>query len=430
MRFLFAIFIFFSFCRSGTAGADYARELNDKLTAEFSAELKKTETGRQTAARFGGKQGEKYGLPPFFLQAGKSAQLAWFDPSARSIYFNTRHINSFFGVRGYSSERTARALLTAEKARRDFVKSADALYLHELVHAAQADAYPDYSLDNPPGRAVEFEYEAYLTENLYFHEKMRKNPGLLKKFLKEGYPDAYMEHALNSYRALSLDMEEYKETIRKLYKADESDYYTLEKAMEIQTGRVEEGKILAYASGDVGGYARKIAGLDALETQKAAYDAYLSGFYRERWPAFSADALIFMGTAALDAGSYPLALQCLAVADEAGQKSGLGQDRMEELRRKGALAILQAAAFIRDRHKKMKLYALSEHLKALDRACEKTGRPFPDDLKQLRDKTYPKAAGFYAKMAGKQKNPVSEDYYKKGAEFFKKKLSEQNETGR
>ena len=66
----------------------------------------------------------------------------------------------------------------------------------------------------------------------------------------------------------------------------------------------------------------------------------------------------------------------------------------------------------------MRIYELAGNIKALDIACEKTGRPFPQELKSLRTDTYPKAAEFYRKKAGLEKDARQARSYEESARFF------------
>lgn len=412
------LFICLFFAVPVSAGeADFSEKLEALLTSEFVLVLDKTSAGKEITDRIRGDAPKEKGFPSILLKREDSQRTAWFDYNEWTIYFNSKHAAGFFGIKGYSDDRITRVLALSSAVRKEFVDSADVLYVHELTHAAQFARYPYYMRDASLKNPIEFEYEAYFVGDIYFHEKMKRDPLLLKRFLEADYSDIYMEHALESYLSLSLDIDEYKKTIRQRYE-DETGYITLEKAEAIQASRVEEGKILAYASGKMNGYHKKVKGLDEIRRQKKEFEEYLSNFYLRRWPGFSADALIQVGSTALEVENYMLALECLAVADSAGVNAGLDEKRMKRLRRKGAVAILQAAAFIRDRGGKMKIYELAGHIKALDIACEKTGRPFPEELKSLRTDTYPKAAEFYREKAGLEKNVRRARFYEENAKFF------------
>ena len=319
---------------------DFSEKLEALLTREFVSVLDKTPTGKEITDRVRADAPKEKGFPSILLKREDSQRIAWFDYDEWTIYFNSKHVAGFFSIKGYSDGRITRVLALSPAVRKEFVDSADVIYAHELTHAAQFARYPYYMQDASLEDPIEFEYEAYFVEDLYFHEKMKRDPGLLKRFLEADYSDIYMEHALESYLSLSLDIDEYKKTIRQRYEA-ETGYITLEKAEAIQASRVEEGKILAYASGKMNGYHRKVKGLDEIRRQKKEFEEYLNDFYRRRWPGFSADALIQVGSAALEVENYVFALECLAVAGSAGSKAGLDEKRMKRLRRKGAVAILR-----------------------------------------------------------------------------------------
>lgn len=442
------------------------------MAVDFEKTIKTLPHGVEIYARLA-SAGIKNSQRRVLLRSDNGPWLAYFSCQENAIYFNSRFIAGFFGVRakGYKDREMIEIMLKSSKARAEFVKRADSVYLHELVHALQSYLYPEYSVstaDSARETAIkgkgtgkvnaapspnfistfsislpvisgqtdatlavasgsegavsaiplEFEYEAYFTEDLYTHEKMKRSPKLLKAVISGAYYDLYTENALGSYLTLSLDPAAYRERIRKKYEDEVGGYLGFEEAEIYKKNSVQDAKILSYASGRLGDYIGETAALALLQLEKAAYSRYLEDFYLKRWPPFSAEALLFIGSAALEVKNYPLALDCLAVADENAVKSGLPLDEQLSLKTKGALAILEAADFIRDRAKNMSLEILSQHLKAVEKACLKTSRPFPTRLLALREKNYPKAAVWYSKKAGLEKDSDKAEYYSENFNYF------------
>lgn len=391
-------------------------QLSADLKKEFEAVLSSVSVGRELYARLAAS-GPGYASLRVLARRDPSDSLAWFDPAANAVYFNSRFILKFFEAKGFRDKEVVAVLWSNKKVRAELVRYANPVYLHELVHALQCYLYPEYRKD-AGGNPLEFEYEAYLTEDMYVHERMKADPALLRDFVRGTYTDIYTSNAFGSYLTLSLDPGSYREKIRRYYEERAGGYLSLEKAEAEKKEDLADSRIFAYASGRTGEYAADNTSLARLRAQKAAFAAFLEGFYSSRWPAFSADALLFVGGIALQEKNYPLALDCLAVADANSPKYGLSAAALEALKTKGAVAVLEAASFIRDNSRKMDLERLSQHLKSLEKACAATGRPFPEDLAKLRDETYPKAMVYYAKKYAAEKDLSRKDYYRENLDYF------------
>lgn len=389
--------------------------LSAKLKREFAVQLSSAAAGRELYAKL--EKAPKFKALRVLVRRDKGDAFAWFDPDANAVYFNSKFILKFFDARGFSGAQVVEVLWSNKKVRAELVKYAHPVYLHELVHALQCYLYPEYRQDagaNP----LEFEYEAYLTEDMYIHERLKADPSLLRAFIRGSYTDIYTDTVFGTYFDLSLDPEKYREKIRRHYEERLGGYLSMREAAEKRQAGLADSKILAYAGGRVGEYARDKRSLERLRREKAAYAAFLEEFYKSRWPAFSADALLFVGGIALEEKNYPLALDCLAVADANAGRQGLAPEALAELKTKGAVAILEAAAFVRDEHAGMDTETLAQHLKALERACEVTGRPFPEGLQALRAANYPKAMLFYSEKLSAERDPARRDYYRENLDFF------------
>lgn len=398
----------------------YDESLGGKLLGEFRDALTSRRTGRDFYARLDSRP--EAGELRLLLRRAPAERVAWYDLAENAIYFNTRHVQEFFDIKGYRDSRIIEILNVGKGARAEFVKHADALFLHELTHALQSYLYPRYRSGAADGNPVEFEYEAYFTEDLYFHEKLADSPELLADFLAGKAQDVYTSHSLAGYIELSLDADRYREYIRSRYLRDEALGYTdLEEAGRLARARAADGRIAAYATGDDSGYEAEKAAAAAAEAEKAAYDAFLEDFYTSRWPAFSADALLMLGAAGLAAGNYKLALDCLAQAEEklpSGEKSPAARG----LRTKGALAILEASAHIRDRGDKMPAGDLAVLVRSLEEASVRTGRPFPADLVPVRRSAYLRALKSFSRLAASEKEPEKKAFYRENADYFSSAL--------
>lgn len=389
--------------------------LSAKLKREFETAVLTTRTGRDLHARLAGAPG--YKALRVLARSDKSDALAWYDFETNAVYLNSRFILKFFDAKKFSDAKVVEILAGNKEVRAELVKFAAPVYLHELVHAAQCYLYPEYRQDagaNP----LEFEYEAYLAEHLHIHETMKASSETLRGFIRGTYSDIYTSNILGGYFMLSLDPEKYRENIRRRYEERLGGYLSMHKAAQQKQAGLADSKILAYASGEVGAYARDNKSLERLKKQKEAFSAFLEEFYRSRWPGFSAEALLFVGSIALEEENYPLALDCLAVADANAAGNGLTGEALAALKTKGALAILETASFLRDNAKRMDLETLSQHLKALEKACAATARPFPEDLQALRDGTYPLAIAYYSAKHSEEKDPSRRDYYGENLDYF------------
>lgn len=394
----------------------YDLRLSAALKSQFETALSSAPSGRALLARLK-KAGPGYGKMRVLARRDPSNCFAWFSPEDDAVYFNSRFILKFFEAKKFKDSEVVEILWDNKEVRDAFVRYAHPVYMHELVHALQAALYPEYRRDagaNP----LEFEYEAYLKEDIYIHERMKADPVLLRDYIKGDYTDIYTENAFGSYMALSLDREKYKEKIRAYYEEDLGGYVSLEKAEREKEANVADSRIMAYASGSVKDYEKEGESFERLKKQKKDYAAYLDDFYRARWPEFSSDALLFIGTIALEEKNYPLALDCLAVADANSAGSELPAGTLLQLKTRGAVAVLETASFIRDNARKAGLEVLSQHLRSLDKACAATKRPFPPDLAALKAETCPKALAFYSGKYSAEKDRARKDYYKDSLDYF------------
>ena len=398
------------------AGAyPYDSRLSARLKGELEKQLVSVPAGRELLERLAATK--NYAGLKVLARKDDSVAFAWFDPEDNAVYLNSRFILKFFAARNFRDAKIVRILCGNKEVRAELVKYIAPIYLHELVHALQCYLYPEYRQDagaNP----LEFEYEAYLTEDIYVHERMKKDPALLRAFIRGTSTDLYTANVFGSYFALSLDPDKYREKIRRIYEERLGGYVSMEKAAARKQNGLADARIFALANGKTKAYDNDAAALERLQREKAEYAKFLDGFYKERWPSFSADALLFVGGIALKEKNYPLALDCLAVADANAARAGLTPEALEALKTRGALAVLEASSFVRDARAKMGLEVLSQHLKALEEACAATGRPFPEDLKALAEETYPKAMAFYAARLAGEKDPSRKDYYKENLDYF------------
>lgn len=403
----------------GARALTYNFTLSAKLKRDFGKTLSQAESGKKLLERF-----EKIGapFPEILIRKDRRDRFAFYAPGENRIYFNSGYVLSFFAVEEEKSDAEIVEIFQKKKeAREEWVKYADAVFVHEFVHALQNWRYANFAADVLSGNMTEFEHEAYLTEDLYFHQKMKNNPEIMKKFLNGEYWDPYTEHSMASYLNLSLDIVDYRENIRRRYERNEG-YESMDEIENRQKSRVENERIIAYASGKTSDYLTDIEKLKRIGNARKDYEKFIGGFYEKVWPSFSVDALKFIGETALEVKNYSLALQCFA---QWNVKSGnYPRKELLELKRKSAVAVLEAADFIKDNAGKMDIETLSRHLKALDEACLKTGRVFPFKIRKLREKTYKKAIKHYIAKASGEKDEDVLEYYRENIEFFARRLKE------
>ena len=367
------------------------------LTADFRAELQKRGSGREILSYFSSPE---HPLPNIYIKNGSPGQLAYFDSRTGLIFLDARAARRFFGLGNMTPEKFSSWLAARPKAARRLCASADALYLHELTHASQLLRFASYAPELERAKPVQFEYEAYITQDRYTDEKLRQSPSRLKKYFTAPGRDIYLESALATYLSLSLDMEKYRAMIKERYMADDPDYYSAETSS-----------------------ATLASGATAQAGAPAGLNSSLDAFYRNEWPKFSAGALLFVGKIADEVKNYPLALQCLALNRPAAETAGVDAQLADELQTSAAVAILHARNYIRDNAAKIDTAHLGDLLTALDKACADTGRIFPVELEKLKRKIYPRVLPMFKQRAKKMHDPEYRRYYAEKADFIEAQSS-------
>ena len=167
----------------------------------------------------------------------------------------------------------------------------------------------DTAVQNYSGGKMKFDTDGKLAArgkaDMYLHEKLLSRPRLLRNYLNSGAVNPYLESALVSYITLSLSREEYKKSILERYSAEEN--YSL----------------VTVSS----------------ETAVSEYSAYVDDFYKSKWPAFSVQALEFLGDNAVKTRHYQLALKCLAVAEATAKENGVSAEELHGLQLRGVQAM-------------------------------------------------------------------------------------------
>jgi len=399
---------------------DYKEDsyLSDKMTQKYKDIIMQTRTGKEFYKRFMDKRGDKF--PKIYLRNSDFQGLGWYEIGEDAIYFNTKYLMKFFDIKGYADSKIITVMNNNKKALSEFVYYTDTLYLHELIHCLQDTIYGKNRYMKEGGLFLEFEYEAFFISDMYFHEKMMKNKVLFKKILSNEYSDIYTDYDIAGYLMISMDPVEYKKNIEKRYKKEIYGYITLTEEKESRKNRLEEKKLLSYATGDKDDYKKDEIDYRKLSRQKEDYDSFLKNFFDAYWPKFSIEALEFIQDTAMDAKNYPLALDTIPYLEK--KDSDLDKDKIERLKTKSALIILSAIAFIKDNQKKMPREILAQHLKFLEKACSRTGRSFPEELNDLRKNVYLKIIKKYLKLAASQKDEQEKEYYLQDVAFFSDSL--------
>jgi len=389
-------------------------ELSNKMTQKYKDIITQTKTGKEFYKRFIDIRSEKF--PKIYLRNSNFQGLGWYEIGEDTIYFNNKYLMKFFGIKGYKDSKIISVMNKNPKALNEFVYYTDTLYLHELIHCLQDTIYGKNRYMKESGLFLEFEYEAFFISDMYFHEKMMKNKILFKKILSGDYSDIYTDYDIAGYLMISMDPLEYKKNIEKRYKKEIYGYITLTEEEKLKKNKLEEVKLLSYATGNKGEYNKNEVDYKMLSKQKEDYNTFLNNFFNTYWPKFSIEALEFIQDSAMEVKNYPLALDTIPYIEQ--KDSILYKDEIEKFKTKSALIILSAIAFIKDNQKKMSQEILAQHLKSLEKACLKTGRPFPEELNELRKKTYLNTIKKYLKLASSQKDEMQKEYYLENVDFF------------
>ncbi|GAB4029743.1 MAG: hypothetical protein Fur0012_04570 [Elusimicrobiota bacterium] len=358
--------------------------LSEKLNAEYRSIIEKTSAGREFYSRFDELRKKK--PPRVLLRYSSDSGLASYAIGKDTIYLNTKYIRIFFGIKGYSDLKIIKAFNTDSKVRAEFVKYSDGAYFHELIHCLQDAKYGKSRYIKYGGLFLEFEYEAYLLGDMYFHEKMLADRKLFKDLLSGRYGDIYTNSDLDGYLSVTADPEKYRKDIAARYRRELGGYVDLDSEALKRKARLEESKILYMAGGE--NFKAEEKDLKALEKHRAEYRKFLEDFYARKWPSFGAEAFSYILEVSTEAGNFPLALELSSEAESNISSYRLSPEQEKRLKTSCALVFLQAVSRLTDKAQSMDKEELFLNIYYLDMAAVLTGREFPQSLFEIRKSSY------------------------------------------
>lgn len=358
--------------------------LSEKLNAEYRSIIEKTSSGREFYSRFDAVRKNK--PPRVLLRYSSDSGLASYAIGKDTIYLNTKYIRMFFGIKGYSDLKIIKAFNTDSKVRAEFVKYSDGAYFHELIHCLQDAKYGKSRYIKEGGLFLEFEYEAYFLGDMYFHEKMMADRKLFKDLLSGRYGDIYTNSDLDGYLSVTADPEKYREDIAARYRRELRGYVDLNSEALRRKVRLEESKLLYMAGGE--NFKAEEKDLKVLEKHREEYRKFLEDFYAGKWPSFAAEAFSYILEVSTEAENFPLALELSSEAESKISAYRLSPGQEKNLKTSCALVFLQAASRLKDKAMSMNKEELFLNVYYLDRAAVLTGRDFPQDLFEIRKRSY------------------------------------------
>lgn len=386
-------------------------ELSEKFTEKYKNIITQTKTGKNFYERFSKIRNQKF--PKIYIRNSNLQGFGWYELGEDTIYLNTKYLSMFLNIKNYNNLKIIKLLNSQDKLLNEVVFYTDTLYLHELIHCLQDTLYGKSRYMEENGLYLEFEYEAFFISDMYFHEKMMKNKKIFIKALSGEYSNLYLNYCLDGYLMISKDLNEYKKNIEKRYRKEIFRYVSLSEEEKRKKEKLKEEKIISYATGKKEIYKQEEKDYYQLEKQKKDYQNFLDNFYKIYWTKFSKEALSFIQESALKAKNYPVALDTINYLEI----------KDENYKKKSALIILSAIDYIKDHKNDMPYDILAQHIKSLENACQKTQRPFPDELNELRKNVYLKTIKKYLKILSKEKDEYAIEYYKENIDFFTQSLA-------
>lgn len=197
------------------------RSVGEKLQASARAEIGRDPFGKTVLSRL--NAGGKPDLPPIVIEDRSGGVAAQYDYRRRAVVLDREAVLA--SVVGTVPPRQASALRaslptraalmsyleTHPEAVAAVVKDNDVLIVHELTHAWQDRRDPifrEMARGNiPDTQPLEYEEEAYFTQNLYLRSKLKNDPASVKMG-RELNDYILLGHGFDSYRgALAADLE-------------------------------------------------------------------------------------------------------------------------------------------------------------------------------------------------------------------------------
>ncbi len=377
-------FLLLSFLNNSLFAYPQDSFLSEKLSAEYREVIEKTEVGKNFYCEFDSIRKKRF--PKILLRHFSQSGLAYYILGKDTIYLNTKYVSEFFGIKGYSDHKIIKVLNTDARVRKELVSYSDGIYFHELIHSLQDAKYGKSRYIKEGGLFLEFEYEAYLLGDIYFHEKMKANRKFFKDLLSGKYWDVYTNSELDGYLSATAAPSKYKEEIRERYLREMQGYGDIESEEMKRKVRLEESKLLYMAGGM--DFKKDEKALKELEKHKLEYGKFLNDFYDKKLPVFGPEAFYYILEVSTEAGNFPLALEISSQAEKDIASYKLSPEGEKKMKTACALVFLQASSNLIDRKSKMSRKDLFANIYALDRAANLTGREFPKELYEERKILY------------------------------------------
>lgn len=229
--------------------------------------------------------------------------LAWYEPYGK-IFFNLKYLMIFFNVEDYDIHKIQKVLRFAKDVRKEFVKYSDFLFIHEIVHHLQYKKYKN--LVNYRDVFVEFEWEAFIYTDLYFFEKMKKNKKMFLDIISFKYYDLYTDYAMGGFISSLNDYDKYLDEIKERYLNEISGYVSLRDFEKEKRMKLEERRILSYASGQRRSYELSKNDYEKIRKTMESYFSKLKTELKRKWDNYIVDALIFVNKTSIEAKNYEL----------------------------------------------------------------------------------------------------------------------------
>lgn len=287
------ILIFLAFLLSG----DTKEELSQIIFQDYINTISKTNEGKKIVEIV------KRDDIKVYFEYSDDRWLAWYEPYGK-VFFNLKYLMIFFDIEDYDYKRIERVLRVSNKVREEFVNYTDFLFVHELVHHIQHKKYKN--LAKYRKEFVEFEYEAFMTMDIYFFEKIKKNKKFFNDVISKKYYDLYTDYAVTGFISSLNYYDKYLEEINKRYLQEISGYVSLKEIERKKKIKLEEKKILSYASGQKKIYEFSKKEYEKIKKTMDNYFLDLKTNLLKKWEIYVADALIFVNKSSYEVKNYEL----------------------------------------------------------------------------------------------------------------------------
>lgn len=399
----------------------YDDSLSKKLNLEYKKIITKTDSGKEFYKRFL-KYSKK--MPKIYLRYFKDKWFGYYDVNKDRIYLNTKYIMLFFDISNYTDEKIIEIMNFSDRVRSEFVKYSDTIFLHELVHALQDRIYKRARYVKELGLYLEFEYEAYLLSDIYFYEKLEKNISLFEKIISNDYYDLYTAYNMACLFEMSMDINEYKKAIEKRYLKENAGYVSLNEKEQEKKIKLEEKKLISYATGDEKGFKIENMDYEKIKKQKEEYQKFIDDFYNQKWPLFSFKVLNKLVEISYKTKNYYLLFKALYAIKK---KSDLYKyDRLDLLDKNTKDYKSEFVKWCRLNCKKIKWEDLFLTIMSFEKFIDIEKDEFPLEIYEIKKDIYNTALKKYYRLYETEKDDFIRDEYKNYIDYIVLKSSDNN----